>query len=226
MAHLYLMQNCHGLIKIGRSTDPERRRKSLESLEKCRIEIVGVQENWGDYEEEIHIEMADFHLVGEWFDGDDFTREIALIHFDFPPDTIWPFDLDQVAADEWLDRQFEWRNERFLQRRLRREIAILREAKNGCATHDRMVWMAVWLWAREKKWELRYDFRKKTYFVHKSDAESEPLPLYTTEVAAAMTLWTDEPCPISWEGSAKDCCVAVLQAELNRILQRYNDARR
>ena len=69
--HLYLMQNEHGSVKIGRSVDPERRRKSIQVEDCCNVQIVGVKENWGEFEEEIHIELESLGLRidGEWFYG-------------------------------------------------------------------------------------------------------------------------------------------------------------
>ncbi len=40
--HLYIMQNEHGFIKVGRSENPEKRRRSLEIHERCKISIVGI----------------------------------------------------------------------------------------------------------------------------------------------------------------------------------------
>lgn len=98
------MQNEFGLIKIGRSIDVERRRLTLQSTERCRIQTVEIYTGCGDMEEDIHLDMDDHRLAGEWFDGSDESRATLceLISCDNPP-IGWPYAYDPSGASAWLD---------------------------------------------------------------------------------------------------------------------------
>jgi hypothetical protein len=64
MAHLYVMQNQFGLVKVGRSAKPEFRRKQLEKSDLCSIVLVAVLKNAADREEQCHKALDDFRLIG------------------------------------------------------------------------------------------------------------------------------------------------------------------
>lgn len=218
--HLYLMQNEHGLLKVGRSADPERRRRTLETEEMCLIEIVAVQEDRGDMEEEIHLELDEFRIIGEWFSGCDDARELALIWFLQPDDTAWPFEFDEKAAAAWLDRVEEWRWFRSVRKTITTAILDLKSGP-GSPYLDFRVWLAMWVFARQKNWiiDVQKDGLQMVY--RGDDAPLEPLLPYTTDVAAALTLWPDGQRPARWLRSALDCCIAALRAELETLGASY-----
>ncbi|CAB3803905.1 hypothetical protein LMG28138_05424 [Pararobbsia alpina] len=58
--YLYVMQNEHGLIKVGRSIDPARRRLVLQSQCGCNIALVASLHQRGPDEEWVHSLLADF----------------------------------------------------------------------------------------------------------------------------------------------------------------------
>lgn len=62
----YIARNASGgLIKIGRSVNPEDRMKSLQTGAGCELEILAVID--GDKERELHKQFAEFRVFGEWF---------------------------------------------------------------------------------------------------------------------------------------------------------------
>lgn len=65
--HLYVMQASTGRIKIGRSSDPERRRIDIENTSGQRIALIAVLEGQGNHEWEIHSRLAAYREIGEWF---------------------------------------------------------------------------------------------------------------------------------------------------------------
>jgi len=213
------MQNEHGLIKIGRSDDPERRRRSLETEEMCRIAIVAVQENWGEFEEEIHIDMGECRVLGEWFEGDDFTREMSLIHFNLPPVTPWPFEYDIEAAGAWLDRVEEWRWFRTIRKFI---TAVILELKRepGSPYLDSRVWWAMSS-ARQISGGISVEENGQMVVVG-ADATREHLLPYSTDVEAALTLWPEGERPARWLRSAADCCSAALRSELEKLAAEYH----
>lgn len=68
-SHLYVMQNAFGRIKIGRSADPERRRRDLESSSGHKVVLVRIFLNRGAEEAIIHQKLREFRCIGEWFLG-------------------------------------------------------------------------------------------------------------------------------------------------------------
>lgn len=65
--HLYVMQASDGRIKIGRSSNPEKRRSDLEGASGLRVWVCAVFEGRGHEERRIHSECAEYRLLGEWF---------------------------------------------------------------------------------------------------------------------------------------------------------------
>lgn len=68
--HLYIMQAADGRIKIGRSGNPEQRRKAIAMLSGLPVSIVLVLHDRGNDEREIQGQMWQFNTrIGEWFEG-------------------------------------------------------------------------------------------------------------------------------------------------------------
>ena len=66
--HLYLIQSDKsGMIKIGRSVDPEKRLKNLQTGNPNRLKLIAVFENQGYREKLLHEELDKFRKKGEWF---------------------------------------------------------------------------------------------------------------------------------------------------------------
>ena len=66
-SHLYVMQAVTGLIKIGRSIHPEKRRRALEQSSGHAVRLLLVLENRGDEERLVHAALAEHRTIGEWF---------------------------------------------------------------------------------------------------------------------------------------------------------------
>lgn len=65
--HLYVMQGSCGRIKIGRSINPEKRRRDLQTQGGRTIRLVAVFQGQGAEERRIHAALAPHRLLGEWF---------------------------------------------------------------------------------------------------------------------------------------------------------------
>lgn len=66
-AHLYVMQAVTGLIKVGRSKNPQRRLRALEQSSGQRIKLLLVLDGRGADERLIHAALAEYRTLGEWF---------------------------------------------------------------------------------------------------------------------------------------------------------------
>ena len=67
--HLYFIQaHKTGMIKIGRSKDPNKRLKSLQTGSGDKLKLIAVFEGQGHREFELHDRLASYRKQGEWFD--------------------------------------------------------------------------------------------------------------------------------------------------------------
>ena len=95
--HLYLIQSRKsGAFKIGRSSDPERRRKELQTASPFELRIILIVLDKGYLEPALHQYMARYRTQafdGEWF------REDGI--GDLPP---WIYDqLDLDVVNIWWE---------------------------------------------------------------------------------------------------------------------------
>ena len=195
--HLYLMQNHLGLIKLGRSVNPETRRRSLEATENCEIRLVAIFENDGELEEEIHRALDRYRLVGEWFSGEANARRAIRRKLNLPRDTLWPFELsDPESANRWLDQLEDRRWLRSVDReygRLIREMSEYAEPPSDPSRWwDVHIWSAIW----------RFEYQIDTIVSVENDNCDDPVligyrrglepttvPAYTSDIVAAKQLW-------------------------------------
>lgn len=69
--HLYFIQTSNmGMIKIGRSIDPLKRLKQLQTGNPHILKLIHVFYNQGDKENYLHFHLKEFRLKGEWFKYD------------------------------------------------------------------------------------------------------------------------------------------------------------
>lgn len=69
--HLYFMQEQGtGLIKIGRSVDPKRRLRTLQTGNGKTIRLIAVFEGRGVEELYLHEHLKRWRVKGEWFSYD------------------------------------------------------------------------------------------------------------------------------------------------------------
>ena len=76
-SHLYLMQTTSGALKIGRSSNPERRRRGLETGGGRKIVVLAVLNEMGHREGELHAALAGCRHLGEWFALTAESRRVA-----------------------------------------------------------------------------------------------------------------------------------------------------
>ncbi len=70
--HLYIIQSdVTGAIKIGRSKNPQRRLKQLQTGSPYELRLLLVLENMADLERKLHRDLKGYRFrstQGEWFD--------------------------------------------------------------------------------------------------------------------------------------------------------------
>ena len=68
---LYIIQSSNkGMIKIGRSTDPDVRLKQLQTGNPSKLKLIHVFEEIGYKEKIYHELLKEFRIKGEWFSYD------------------------------------------------------------------------------------------------------------------------------------------------------------
>jgi hypothetical protein len=228
MPHIYVMQNEFGLIKIGRSGRPETRRKTLEKADICDIAIVTVVELAGHREEEIHAALYDHRLIGEWFGGDDEARAAIIRVVGLCPETVWPYQLANKDADAWLERVEQHRWATRVDKEFQRQIHDVQRMPDRSATDDSRwddghIWTLIWGFEHELPAGVDVSSGKKGELILQGYCEGkdpQPLPLYTTELEAALSIWPDEDRPEDWTGTPWECCIAALRARKAKIALR------
>lgn len=66
--HLYIIQSAvTGAIKVGRSGNPDKRLKSLQTGSPYPLRIILVLDRRGWQEKALHERLSRFHTKGEWF---------------------------------------------------------------------------------------------------------------------------------------------------------------
>lgn len=94
--HLYVFQDSSGLIKIGRSSDPLKRRRTIETASGKKLSTVLVLHDRGD-EEGMVLAAANAHRrTGEWFAGCGACRN--AIEGAVGMELKWPLPLPQHLA--------------------------------------------------------------------------------------------------------------------------------
>lgn len=69
--YLYFIQSERtGHIKVGRSVDPYRRLKALQTGNQCKLRLVASFENMGWREPSLHDHLKQWRVKGEWFHVD------------------------------------------------------------------------------------------------------------------------------------------------------------
>lgn len=198
--HLYLMQNEFGLIKIGRSVDPDTRLYHLRRSERCNIELVAVFANYGADEETIHLGLSEFRLFGEWFAGDHEARGAIEAEINCTTPIEWPFAYDDAGAAKWFDQMQVLRNANYIRRDLYRSITTIRHATEANRAIDRIIDSALNLATTGDRF-----------------GNQRPTPAYTASIEDALLVWPEDIRPAFWEGSPIECCIAALEAVKGRL---------
>jgi len=94
--HLYFIQTSNqGMIKIGRSINPEKRLKQLQTGNPFKLKLIHVFYNEGNKEKFLHEELKTFRLKGEWFN----YNCVGSIPNEFYEKIKWG------SFDEWWNNQ-------------------------------------------------------------------------------------------------------------------------
>lgn len=211
---LYVMQNEHGFVKVGRSLNPEIRRKNLERSEDCRIRIVATFPNQGHREESIHIALAEHRVEGEWFDGSPAALAAITRAIDPGASFKWPFILAGQSAEKWLDRFFDRRDELAFRRQYSRILTMLEHER--CSGHDAncFIWFLITMALCGERGSV-FPRREKGEWVWYATFpdEDEPLDLipYDEDLESCLDLWPDDARPEAWDGSPKSCAIAAFK---------------
>lgn len=93
--HLYFIQSdVTGMIKIGRSKDPQRRLKQLQTGNANKLKIIACFNGLGWREKLLHESLKDWSKEGEWFD----YKCVGSI-----PDDLYE-KIKYGSFDEWWDK--------------------------------------------------------------------------------------------------------------------------
>lgn len=99
-AHLYVIQSAGGMIKIGRSSDPTKRLRSLQTSSGFRVKVAAVFEGRGEDERGIHYALSAHRLSGEWFRNSNAARSAILAAVGADIDFPFPSDENRAAVEE------------------------------------------------------------------------------------------------------------------------------
>lgn len=236
MSRLYIMQNHIGLIKIGRTGQTvDARRRAIERDDACTVNVVAVVEDGGDCEELMLMNLDDYRVIGEWFDGSEMCRAnvglevLALceaLGCDAPA-LAWPYNLaDQETTDRWLEQCEQRRTSASVVRQYSRVINRLK--KWDSEQIDRLRYRDTEIWTTL----YRFERQLGTMALNDTNSAGEPvlighysngptggmvIPQYVDDVLAALSLFPTSMRPIVWDGSSLSCCVAAIEARRSFI---------
>lgn len=208
---LYVMQNEHGLIKVGRSQNPEARRASLQRNNRCRVELILVLPGKGDREEATHRRIGKFRMEGEWYEGT--ANACAAVARTVKRGCVlsWPFAYNADAAELWLDQFSEHRVRRYDRQRFQKLHSKVRHTQHPSRSIDSSIWEAL-MFLESGEWPLQHIMADgEPVGIPDGDGPSIAIPRYTFDLDAAMSLWPRGERPPSWKGTALECCVAALE---------------
>lgn len=215
---LYVMQNEFGLIKIGQSVNPEERRLALQVEERCHIKLVLALPEKGHREKAIHRKVKDFNVGGEWFDGTEESQQAILKAIKLGLSLDWPYELNNKAADEWLEAFYDRREIRYRTRNVDECLRTIKRLNEPNWIVDSAIWEAL----------MQIEDRFIGVLVGENDgeptldgfvADSDPpirIPRYSSSLEDAMLLWPEDVRPISWEGTPIECCLAAILVRRKR----------
>lgn len=211
---LYVMQNQYGLIKIGRSLNPEQRRRALETCEDCRISLVHVRPNEGCREEEFHLRLHQHRLAGEWFDGTEEARGAVQAALAGDTNLSWPFRFDPAGASAWLDGFWARQDQAHVQREIGRSHNRLRDLNRASWVWDAVLWDLHWLMEAGIRPIGSVDRGPDGEVIQRTWVEGQELivPRFTADLSAALSLWPSFDRPSDWSGSIIDCCKSAIDA--------------
>ena len=195
---LYVMQNEHGIVKIGRSDNPERRTLEVQKAARCKVSLIATFPDAGHFEEWLHIQMDAFAIGFEWFEGTQQSRDALASLLGIDLQWVYP---SSGNAQAWTERLMDsgaeryWRKrERDVMRRLKGAVigeGIFRNEGNGSDSLDSYI--APHVGFRDP---VCRDTRngQPANLARFGDSEKMTLiPAYTRSMDAALSLWLPDP---------------------------------
>ena len=113
MTDLYIMErsDAPGIIKVGSSQDPERRRRQLEEGHTFRMSVVAVFPGAGRFEHCVHRKLAYARVMTgagrEWYRLSPSVAFQAAADIVFPPTTLFEAVVGPTPPPCW--EEFAWR---------------------------------------------------------------------------------------------------------------------
>lgn len=212
---LYVMQNAAGLIKIGRSSRVEARRRSLERECRCPVAIVASPVGSGRNEEEIHDRLSRFRIGHEWFSGTARARRAIAEAFDVEI-ASWPFEYDPEAARLWREQFFAMQVAEGGKRYWRRRVRQMKGVLLGYIDPSGLRHVDSDIWINRGDDGPRMVIVKNGQLFQWTESEGQTareVPRYTSDLALAMSLWPESsPMPEgkAAPGSPLEWCIAAL----------------
>ncbi len=184
---LYVMQNEFGAIKVGRSVEPEERKRQLVQELRCKIKLVTVMPKAGHREEWCHLQMAEHSLVGEWFAGTLAARNhiAKLLKATF----TWPYEEDAEGLARWLERVADGRGHQYWRKRERTVIRRLLGALQGTSKVRQYLDGDIALLVG---YESLTSGRNGDEARWRGEGPYVVIPKYTHSIEAAKLLWPDD----------------------------------
>jgi hypothetical protein len=214
---LYVMQNVHGLIKIGRSVRPGMRLRQLEQQTRCSIEIIATFSESGHLEELVHLELKRHHIAHEWFCGSEPSRKAIERLFEIKAN--WPFAYDPLAVQTWISQLLDQSADTYWRRQERNVIKALKSALTGegqYATHSNGSLHLDTMIGRPMGYlDCAYtslNGETAVVGVRDGDTVETEVPHYTRSCEAATTLWLPDVLPEIRSRYSKplEVCMAAL----------------
>lgn len=205
---LYIFHSTAGLLKIGRSVQPDRRLRGISTAYAGPLTLVATIKGYGIHEELLHRKLKRYHAMGEWFFNEDKSR--ALIEKFLKTKFDWPFEGDDEAEmDAFFERYDSWFKRNADKNRLGKLIRQLKKCSGESRIFDSII-------------DNILNPHIFGYGVSSHEIVRFPdktlVPFYTTDLLAArsiMTNWND--IIIADEISPLEICIAGLE-ELQRRL--------
>lgn len=227
MADLYVMQNDRGLIKIGRSTDVNGRRRALEATHGCEISLVAVFENDGHLEEQTHLSLDEYRIIGEWFEGNAKAKAAISAELDLPEDITWPHaEGSAETIEHWLSfiegRRFLAASDREFSRLIRMMEETKDDRRNDPGRFfDTHIWTILNRFGPSPRGGLVSDREPSGRIILEIVSEGvrsdeRYVPFYTSDLDSAMQIWPEADRPKLSDSGPWDCCIAGLRFQKAR----------
>jgi hypothetical protein len=222
------MQNQLGLIKVGRSSNVERRRNRIERDDLCHARIVTVAKGQGSKEQLLLKQLASTQIIGEWHDGGDQTR-LLITQFLRLKRLPWQFELAREAQiDSWIDRIELRRSMISREKLMQRFIKKMQNfhdisQENGSRFYDWKIGQIIYEYDEDRSYFTMPDENGNVVVFLDADEAGFSLPRYTRTIEGALQTFPAHKKPNYWEGTAWDCCIHGLIARREAMIKQHKE---